>query len=129
MYHRDYTIRMLQQLIQFLAHLAGLVERDDPRIIAIELEAAFHRFLGMPRHLILQMDFHSLIQIFSVTGNLDADRTLVAGLLIKEESKQAIRIGSNAEATVLLKRANQLIDAAKLNGVSKELQSLLTDDT
>lgn len=125
MYHRDYIIRMLQQLIQFLAYLAGLVQSDDPRLIAIELEAAFHRFLGLPRDLILRMEVQALVELFSVTGRLDSDRLIVAALLLKEESKQSIRTGFEDEGAILLSRSNQLIDIAKSNGISKEIQSLI----
>lgn len=125
MFHRDYTIRLLQQFVMFLARLAGFVKKDDPESIALELESAFHNFLGLPRNLVLRMDAEALLHMFSVTGELDADRAVIAGLLLREEADLARRLGSPDEGAILDERAYRLIDAGASGSLSAELREYL----
>lgn len=124
-FHRDYTIRLLQQFVMFLARLAGFVKKDDPESIALELESAFHNFLGLPRSLVLRMDADALLHMFSVTRELDANRVVVAGLLLREEADLARRLGSPDEADILDERACRLIDAGASGSLSAELREYL----
>ena len=125
-FHRDYTIRLLQQFVTFLARLAGFVKKNDPESIALELESAFHNFLGLPRNLVLRLDADALLHMFSVTAELDADRVVIAGLLLREEADLARRLGSPDEAAILDERAYRLIDAGRSGSLSAELQEYLT---
>lgn len=125
-FHRDYTIRLLQQFVMFLARLAGFVKKNDPESIALELESAFHNFLGLPRNLVLRLDADALLHMFSVTGELDADRVVIAGLLLREEADLTRRLGSPDEAAILDERAYRLIDAGRSGSLSAELREYLT---
>lgn len=112
MYHRDFTIRLLQQMIVMLARVLGLKKKDDPAVIIIEMEAAFPQFLGIPRSLALRMSAEGMLALFSATGELDANRAGMAVLLLREEADVAKRLGSPDEAAVLRSRVLHLTEAA-----------------
>lgn len=124
-FHRDYTIRLLQQFVISLAKLAGLVKKKDVANVEMELESTVQSFLGLPRSLFVKMSASSMMQMFSVTGELDADRTAVAALLLKEEAELARMVGSSEEAALLAERSQELIEAALAGRISTELRDLL----
>lgn len=112
MYHRDFTIRLLQQMIVMLARLLGLKKKDDPAVIVIEMESAFPQFLGIPRSLALRMSGEGMLALFSATGELDANRAGMAVVLLREEVQLAERLGSPEEAALLRDRTELLARAA-----------------
>ena len=128
MFHRDYVIRLLQQFIMMMAKLTGLLEKDDPRVVELELESGFQSFLGLPRHLAVRMDVNAILHMLSVTGELDADRAAMMGLLFRKEAELA-RSVSEDEAVIASfeDRAMQLIEAALKGRLSEELRHYLQD--
>lgn len=126
MYNRDYTIRLLQQLVVFLARLAGLKKKDDPEVILIELEAAFSQFSGIPRGLALRMSEEAMLDYFRIGGEFNADRCAVTAILLREEAGIAERLGSPADAETLRKKASFLAERASAFSVlAPELKTLL----
>ncbi len=113
----------------FLARLAGLLKKEDPESIALELESAFHSFLGLPRSLVLRMDAEGLIRMFSVTGEQDADRIVMAGLLLRQESLLSRRLGFHEESQAQAERSAHLLDVGLAGAVSPELRRYLEQET
>ena len=62
MFQRDYLIRVIEQAVQAIARMLGLIERGDYEAARIEAEEAYD-LLGVPAELALRMDAAGLAEL------------------------------------------------------------------
>lgn len=122
MYHKDYTIRLLQQFIVFLAKLVGLKTSKDPEVILIQLEDAYRQFTGFDARMIRSLTAESLIRLFSASGEPDYNRIVITASLLKEDASVHISIGNTSEAEQMIEKARILLLNCKEAVMAGELK-------
>ncbi|MEZ4222254.1 MAG: hypothetical protein R3B13_15060 [Polyangiaceae bacterium] len=119
MLRQDYIGRLIQQLAEALARIAGLSRRDQRDEIEQELqsaEAALGLFKGMDR-----LDARSAAMILG-----GGDKVVLAAQLIEQRAMLAAEAGDAAREAVLRRRARELLACATPHELVREAAELGT---
>lgn len=99
----DYVLRILEQLVDVLARIAGHTKRGEYEKAIVEAERAWSELLGVPRELADAMDSPSLARLLR-----DPDRMRGASRLLGEEARAHQAKGSLSRSAALYRRAHEL---------------------
>ncbi len=127
-YHKDYFIRTIQQFIVVLARILGLIKNDDPAFVQLQIDLAFSTLIGFDKKLFMVMDIDSILRLFELGGQLDADRCYVSGLLMTKESEALIKLGDKDLGINMRERGESLMKIASDRKISEELSSWLKEN-
>lgn len=126
-YHQDYTIKLIQQFIIFLATLLKLKKKDDPEIVLIELEKAYSFFVGYPKNILIKMDIPSLIQLLTFKGTDHMERLAILGILFLEEANLYKEFQEIESASLLRKKGLEVLKYCINKIYDKELKSMIIE--
>lgn len=87
MYQRDYIMRMIEQLGQFLTRILGLKEAKKFDAARMEIDRAGKILLGLDMSLIRVLTDEKIISLLQPTGSLDSGRCLLIAELLREEGE------------------------------------------
>lgn len=109
MYHSDYTIRMIQQFVVFIARVAGLLKKDDPRVVLIEIEQAYRGILGLDPGLVHSLTADSLYDLLSRQED-HVERIAITAMILKREAETAIQTRDPDVARRHIAKAERLLE-------------------
>lgn len=87
MFQRDYILRMIEQLSHVMARFLMLKTMEERQEALLQLEEFYGRLMLPPIRLLLRMPDKELLFLISVNGELDLDKAVGLGLLLKEEGR------------------------------------------
>jgi len=108
---------MLQQLVVYLAKLAGLKKADDPEVILMEVEHGLRYFSGLDPEVIYKLNVDSLCNLFLAKDPEDFSTLGTVTILLKEEGAAYLLVNDPKTARMRLEKSLALlarIDVAKL---------------
>jgi hypothetical protein len=103
MIREDYIIRLIKQLADAIARIAGLRQRGDYVQAQHEVDHAWTDVLGVPRELVDATDPATLASLLR-----EPDKMRVAAQLLAEEARVMTAKGDPLDASVLRARAREL---------------------
>jgi hypothetical protein len=86
MYSRDYILKLVQQLAQVVAKLAGLKDNGDLVKASEVLSDAYKEMIGIERVQLIELDESDMITILSVQYHLSHDQLEVLARLLYEDA-------------------------------------------
>jgi hypothetical protein len=104
MFREDYIIRLVRQLADFLARIAGKRRARDFEGAIAEAGKAWDELLGHPRELVDVVDTPTLASMLREPGKMR-----VAAQLLVEEGHARAGKGDPASAAVCYRRATELV--------------------
>ena len=108
MFREDYILRIIQQLVDAIARIAGLNRRGDHDRALAEAEQAWGKLLDAPRELIDAVDSATLAVMLR-----EPDRMRVAAQLLHEEGRALAGKGDPLHAQLRYRRAMELMLEAR----------------
>jgi hypothetical protein len=108
MLREDYIIRLIKQLADAIARIAGLRQRGDYVRAQQEVDRAWAEVLDLPRELVDATDPATLASLLR-----EPDKMRVAAQLLAEEARVMIARGDPLNASVLRARARELYVEAR----------------
>lgn len=98
MLHRDYIMRMIEQLNKVLAKILlnkDLKQYDDA---ILEIQKSGEKFLGFNWKMIEQLSDQDIVDLLKIGGELNIGKTIAAASLIKEEADILEALGKKDES-------------------------------
>jgi hypothetical protein len=108
MFREDYIHRLIRQLVDAIARIAGLNRRGEHDRALAESEQAWGKLLDAPRDLIDAVDTPTLAGMLR-----DPDKMRVAAQLLHEEGRALAGSGDPLHAQLRYRRAMELIFEAR----------------
>jgi hypothetical protein len=108
MFREDYIIRLIQQLVDAIARIAGLNRRGDHDKALAEAEQAWGKLLDAPPDLVGAVDTATLAEMLR-----HPDKMRVAARLLHEEGRALAGKGDPLHAAVRYRRAMELLLEAR----------------
>jgi len=108
MFREDYILRIIQQLVDAIARIAGLNRRGEHDKALAEAEQAWGKLLDAPRELIDAVDTPTLASMLR-----DPEKMRVAAQLLHEEGRALAGKGDPLHAALRYRRAMELILEAR----------------
>ncbi|HSD87530.1 MAG TPA: hypothetical protein VLB44_08440 [Kofleriaceae bacterium] len=108
MQREDYLIRLIRQVAQFLARIAGHRDKGEHRQALAETERAWSDVIGHPRELVDVVDTPTLASMLR-----EPEKMRAAARLLFEEGKTRAASGDPVHATICYRRAVELTLEAK----------------
>lgn len=87
MFQRDYILRMIEQLTHVMARFMRLKLQEERQELLIQLEEFYGKLMLPSAGLLLGMPDRELLELLSVNGEPDLDKTVGLALLFKEEGR------------------------------------------
>jgi hypothetical protein len=122
MFREDYIIRLVRQLADFLARIAGKRRARDFEGAIAEAGKAWDELLGHPRELVDVVDTPTLASMLREPGKMR-----VAAQLLVEEGHALTGKGDPASAAVCYRRATELVLEARAIDPSPEDDAALLE--
>jgi len=116
----DYIIRLIKQLGQFLARMAGKRKDEDYEGAIAEAGKAWDELIGHPRELVEVVDSHTLAGMLK-----DPARMRAAGQLLVEEGRAYAGKGDPVHAAICYRRAWELYLEARVIEPTDEDHAML----
>jgi len=88
MYKSDYIMRTIKQFAETLAALVFNARSNDDEVSYSDLEELSTSFSGLTLDTLTSMNSSQLIGLFSITGELDINKTYASACLLHQLSKQ-----------------------------------------
>jgi hypothetical protein len=104
MFREDYILRLIQQLVEFIARIAGLNRRGKHDEALVEAEQAWGKLVDAPRELIDVVDTPTLADMLR-----DPEKMRLAAQLFYEEGRALTGKGDPLHAAVRYRRAMELM--------------------
>lgn len=98
MLHRDYIMRMLEQLNKVLAKILFNKELKQYENAILEIQTAGEIFLGFNWKMIEQLSDDDIISLLKIGGELNVGKTIVTASLLKEEAEILELLGKEDES-------------------------------
>jgi hypothetical protein len=108
MFREDYIHRLIRQLVEAIARIAGLNRRGDHDRALAESEQAWGKLLDAPRDLIDAVDVPTLASMLR-----DPEKMRIAAQLLHEEGRALAGKGDPLHAALRYRRAMELILEAR----------------
>jgi hypothetical protein len=108
MLREDYLMRLIQQVADFLAQIAGHDRKHDPDAAIAEAARAWDELLGVPRNLVEVTDSATLAELLR-----DPAKIRAASQLLVAEARVMKGKGDPLGAAVLYRRALELVLEAR----------------
>lgn len=108
MIREDYLVRLIKQLADFLARIAGYRKRGDHAKAMTEVGRAWADVLDVPREIVDATDTATLASLLGTP-----DKMRVAAQLLAEEARVMTAQGDPLNASVLRARAVELYEIAR----------------
>jgi len=108
MFREDYILRLIKQLVDVIARIAGLNRRGEHDRALAEAEQAWGKLLDAPRDLIDAVDTPTLAGMLR-----DPEKMRVAAQLLREEGRALAGKGDPLHAHLRYRRAMELILEAR----------------
>jgi len=113
MYKSDYLMRMIQQFSEMLAALLFNARSTGEPVSYKDLNELSSSFTGLTLDTLRTMNSSQLISLFSITGQLDINKTYASACLIhqlskQESSEQNKAVQENLALELLVEIKNQL---------------------
>jgi hypothetical protein len=99
----DYILRLIKQLVDFLARIAGYNRKGEYQRALDEVGRAWIELFGVPRELVDVMDTPALAELLR-----DPEKMRAASQLLIEEARSLTGKGDPLHASVLQRRAMEL---------------------
>lgn len=122
MFREDYLIRLIQQLVDAIARIAGLNRRGEHDRALAEAEQAWGKLLDAPPDLIDAVDTATLAGMLR-----DPEKMRAAAQLLHEEGRALAGKGDPLHAAVRYRRAMELILEARVIEPSDEDEAMLAE--
>jgi hypothetical protein len=104
----DYIMRLIKQVAEFLARIAGHDRKQDFAAAVSEAERAWSEVLGVPRELVDVLDSTALAKLLG-----DADKIRAAGQLLAAEARAVAGKGDPLGAGLRYRRALEMFCEAR----------------
>ncbi len=98
MIHRDYIMRMIEQLNKVLAKILSNKELKQYDNALVEIQTAGEIFLGFKWKMIKQLSDVDIISLLKIGGELNVGKAFVTASLLKEEADILELIGREDES-------------------------------
>jgi hypothetical protein len=108
MFRQDYLIRMIDQLVLFIAHVTGLNNRAEHDKALVAADQAWSKLLDAPLELIHAVDTPTLAAMLR-----EPERIRAAALLVYEEGRAFTGNGDPLHAALRYRRAMELVLEAR----------------
>lgn len=116
MFSEDYVIRMIQQLVAFVAHIAGLNQKGEHDKALAAADQAWGKLIDAPRELIDAVDTPTLAGMLREPAKIRA-----AAQLLHEEGRALAGKGDPLHAQIRYRRALELMLELRTIDTSKPL--------
>jgi hypothetical protein len=103
MFQEDYLLRVIQQLVDAIARIAGLNRRGEHDQAVVEADQAWSDLLGVPAELAATVDSRTLAGMLR-----EPARIRLAAQLVREQARALTGKGDAAGAAVRCRRALEL---------------------
>ncbi len=87
MIHRDYIMRMIEQLNKVLSKILFNKEVKQFDNALVEIQTSGEKFLGVKWRIIEQLSSDDIISLLKIGGELNVGKAIVAASLLKEEAE------------------------------------------
>ena len=87
MLEKDYIMRIIHQFARFLARVLLRINNEELKEARMDMQTASERFLGMQLDMILSLNNQGLIEMLSIGGELDVEKSYIAAQLFFCEAK------------------------------------------
>ena len=108
MFREDYILRIIQQLVDAIARIAGFNRRGEHDKALAEAEQAWGKLLDAPRELIDVVDSATLASMLR-----DPEKMRIAAQLLHEEGRALAGKGDPLHAALRYRRALELVLEAR----------------
>lgn len=98
MLHRDYIMRMIEQLNKVLAKILFNKEVKQFENALGEIQTSGEKFLGVKWNIIEKLSEQDIISLLKIGGELNIGKTIVAASLFKEEADILETLGKEDES-------------------------------
>ncbi len=98
MIHRDYIMRMIEQLNKVLAKILFNKELKQYDDAILEIQKSGEKFLGFNWKMIDQLSDADIISLLKIGGELNVGKTIVTASLLKEEAEILELLGKEDES-------------------------------
>lgn len=88
MYKSDYIMRTIKQFAEMLAALVFNARSNDDEVSYSDLEELSTSFSGLTLDTLTSMNSSQLLGLFSITGELDINKSYASACLLHQLSKQ-----------------------------------------
>src|SRR5262245_54866277 len=122
MFQEDYILRVIQQLVDAIARIAGLNRRGDHARALAETGQAWGKLLDAPRELIDAVDTPTLAEMLRYPHAMRA-----AAQLFHEEGHALAGQGDLLRAAIRYRRAMELLLEARAIEPSKDDDAAITE--
>jgi len=112
----DYFMRMINQMLAVLTQILYHREAGQYQEAQELIDQSLEQLLGVPPHLLKQMDDLSLLRLLTTQGELDPDRLAMVANLYKLEGDLLIDQNKNREAVLDYQRALTFYLEIRLSG-------------
>ena len=135
MYEKDYIMRMIRELIRVLLEIFGLRQKGSYEEAYEVIDLTLQQFTGLSSKMINDFDDERLLSFLSPSGNINYEKFLVVGILLKEEGELFFNRNMNKEGLERFQKAYTLLDKIRnssyaemlpqMNGILSDLESRL----
>lgn len=98
MIHRDYIMRMIEQLNKVLAKVLFNKNLKQYDAAILEIQESGEKFLGLNWKMIEQLSDKDIVDLLKIGGELNVAKTIVAASLLKEEADILTHLGKEDES-------------------------------